>query len=203
MRQRLVFLNFLVLACLPTVSTAQQFEVTPIFGFAATEVADDNDQSPRSLAREVDIDDQPTAGLILGVGITRRSQIELLVSRQDSRVENLLFNQNQRDLELEHRHIGYLYQWPLRRIEPFVVGSVGTTQATVGARSEEAFSLSVGGGLKVRANDRFGFRLASRLFVAGIDEDGPILCPLDHCLGHGGEEGLVQLDLRAGLFVRF
>ena len=203
MLERLVYLNLLVLMVLPTIATAQQFEITPLIGFAATDVPEDNDRNPTSLARKVDIDDQPLEGLIVGVGITRRSQIELLYSRQDSQVENLLFDQGARDLDLEYLHVGYLFQWPSRYVEPFLVGSVGTTRMTVAGRDEDAFSLSVGGGLKVLVNDRIGFRFASRLFLTPIEEDGLILCPLESCPGHGGEEGLVQLDLRAGLFVRF
>jgi len=202
------------LALLPAVAAAQQIEVTPIDGFSFAEIADDQDgrhhhshhqqnHGSDSFLDALAIDDEPSFGLIVGLGVTRHTQIELLYSRLETTLDDDRFDFGRRNMDLEYLHVGAIYQWTLDRLEPFLGGSLGTTRISLPGTSDDAFSLSTTGGLKVLFNDRVGIRFAGRLFLTEIDENGAILCPLGGCSRYGGEEVLAHLEISGGLLLRF
>ena len=211
MRARAIPVTLLVLA-IATVAPAQQIEVTPFVGFAATDVAQEessrhyhgHDTPELRFDESIDVDEDSIYGLSLALGLTRHTQIELLYSQQRTSYRDTTDREDRRfDLDLDYTHVGIAYQWTLDRVEPFVVASLGTTRvASDLAPADDVFSVSGGGGIKLMLNDRLGLRFAGRVFVSAIDEDDPLLCPVATCGGEG-EEALAQFDLSAGLVLRF
>jgi hypothetical protein len=201
------------IALLPTLVAAQQIEVTPFAGFGSVEIADgldddhhDSHYHHHGSERSVDhlaIDDEPSFGLIVGLGVTRHTQIELLYDRLDTTTVESHFGPRARGMDLEYLHVGAIYQWTFDRVEPFLGGSLGATRISLPGGNDEAFSLSATGGVKLLFNDRVGIRFSGRLFLTEIEESGAILCPLGECLGHSGEEVLAHLEIGSGLLIRF
>jgi len=200
----------------PGVATAQQIEVTPLVGFGFVEIADDQNShyhdphhddhdhhGSDTFLDDIAIDDEPNLGLIVGLSVTRHTQLELLYNRLETTVDDDRFDLRSRNLDLEYLHVGAIYQWTFDRVEPFVGGSIGATRISYAGTGDDAFSLSATGGLKVLFNDRVGIRFSGRLFLTAIDESDSILCPLGECGGRHGEEALAHLEISSGLLFRF
>ena len=98
------------------------------------------------------------------------SQIELIASRPETSYGNdRLFDPapDGVDVDVTYYHVGYLYQWTPGKLRPYVAGSLGVTSLdpdVPGLGSDEKFSFSVGGCLKVMASEHVGFRLDGRFF---------------------------------------
>ena len=71
------------------------------------------------------------------------------------------------------RNVGMLFQTTDNDVVPFFVASAGITRLdpdVPGADSEERFSMSLGGGVKILFNDHFGLRLEGRGYFTLIDD---------------------------------
>jgi len=200
---------------LPTLAAAQQVEITPLLGFGVLDIAEENHSFDRTrgpgyqrghgednFLHGVDIDEEPSFGLLVGLSVSRHTQIEFLYSRQDTTFDDRRFELFDRDMDIEYLHVGAVYEWTFERVRPFVGGSIGSTRISVPGGSENAFSVSPTGGLKVLLNDRTALRFTGRLFLTPIEENGPLGCPTGECQGRGGEEALADLQFSVGLTFR-
>jgi hypothetical protein len=157
-------------------------------------------------------------GVIVGFDLRPGWQLEILANRTDSdldavaslvsvspgipdvRVEERL------DLEASHLQAGVSRSFGAGTVRPFLGAAIGFSRVEVDARepdprelglpiyltedvSEDAFSASAGGGVKVDLTDHFGLRFEGRAWW------------VDLSAAAGGE--LVQLDATAGLAVRW
>jgi len=201
------------LALAPTVAFAQSYtpglEITPTIGYrwGGELTAENNDL----FDKDTEVDSSEAYGLLIDIPLSRSSQIELMASRQSTSFsEGVLFPEDPttRDVDLTYYHVGYLYQWTPSNLRPFVVGSLGFTDINPeGAGSENRFSGSIGGGLKVDLSRNVGFRLEARGFWTDTGstrwyDD----CDDDRCRCWDDSDcsiDLFQSEIRFGLMVKF
>lgn len=149
-------------------------EITPTIGYRwGGEISNGETDL---LPYDVDVDEGESFGLMLNFPLTRGLQLELFHDRQSTRLvrEHGLFEtaDDWADVDIDYTHIGVLYQWHTRTVLPYVAGSAGIGHIApdiAGARSEDRFSMSLGGGIKIPISDHFAVRLDARQFFTAVD----------------------------------
>ena len=158
-----------------------------------------------------DIDGSSSFGLVVGIALDDESWIEILASRQQTRLESgTLFSPTPLfDLEISYLHVGGLFRWERGRVRPFITGSLGLTHLDPRPSDLEAetrFSVSFGGGLLVEVSEHVGIRFEGRGFGTFIDTDSRIFCRSGSgasCLVQLDGDILVQGELSVGLAIEF
>lgn len=150
------------------------FELTPTFSynFGGTLSA----ESASVFDFDLQAADSEAYGITFGIPLSPWAQIELLASRQQTQLEydrgNFTGNLGVADFDVTYYHVGGLFQWGNGQIHPFVVASLGIANLNPdlpGARSENKFSGSIGGGVKVFFTDNIGLRFEGRGFWTLLD----------------------------------
>jgi hypothetical protein len=208
----LLILSMLGLITLVTLPAAAQshgngIEITPMVGYRWGGTFTFMDW-------ESDIEEDSAYGLVIDFPITRGLQLELLAARQSTRLYSpagcLMCTTcycGTGDIDITHYHVGVLYQWHTRSIDPFVVGSIGIGDIDPGdpnARDQTRFSTSVGGGFKLWFSEHLGFRLEARGIWTDTDDNG---CRNDYWCDDWhdwhGDYGMVQGEFKAGVIFSF
>lgn len=154
--------------------TRGRFELTPTFSynFGGTLSAEDSHLSDFDL----EADDSEAYGVTFGIPLSPWAQIELLASRQQTQLvyDQGLFGGSRgvADFDVTYYHVGGLFQWGNGQIHPFLVASLGVANLNPdisGARAENKFSGSLGGGVKIFFTDNIGLRLEGRGFWTLLD----------------------------------
>ena len=158
---------------------------------------------------ELEAESNESFGLTLGIPVSRHFQVELLALQQDTRLEigEGVGDLEIDDLEASYYHAGILWQGGLGQVRPFVAASAGVTRFDPGLtrfRSEDQFSISVGGGVKIMTSRNIGFRLEGRLFATDLDEPriDAFDDDYDYCYD-SCDQTFVQGRLSAGLIFAF
>lgn len=202
-------LTSLICLLLPMAATAQKFEFTPFAGFHFGGEFDEDAEVFPSGVSEFELDDTESVGVILGIGVTRGLQVELIWSRQETElIEDRFFGggSGRSDLDLSYYHAGVAYQWKIGQVRPFVAASLGVTElepARADLEGDTRASVGLGGGVKLMFSKNIGLRLEGRLLVTdtGDDDHGCDDCYCDEydC----DNDSLAQGVLRAGLVIAF
>jgi hypothetical protein len=199
-------LVLLVPAALP--AAAQGLEVTPMFGYRWGGTL--SDETNDLFDQDVDIESSTSYGLHVGIPLGAHSQIELIGSRQSSKFgDALLFGgASGVDVDVTYYHVGYQYQWITGNrgnLRPYVAASLGVTNLdpdVQGASSDDRFSMSLGGGLKVMATEHIGFRLDGRLYWTDTGDHEHV--DWDECDDDCWEwDSLVQQEVKVGVVFVF
>ncbi len=182
--KRLVTTLALIAGLLPWAASAQQsnyssyrsnyrFEFTPTasYRFGGTLYAGESSL----FTNDVKVKDSSAYGLTFDIPLASNIQLELLANRQSStlRFDQGLFGgtSNVADIDVSYYHVGVLWQWGDGPVVPFVVASLGDTNLNPdvpGASSNDRFSASLGGGVKVFFNDNIGLRFEGRGFWTDV-----------------------------------
>ncbi len=173
---------------------AAQFEITPFAGFTWGGTFTDSVTGTTLRA-----DDTKSYGLMLDFQIDERTQYELYVSRQATRLRtdkgpftgNPLF-----DLDIEYYHIGGTYTEAEGKVKPYVVGGLGATHMVPqgpGLNAETKFSFDLGGGVKLQATEHIAFRLEGRWFGTLFNGSGAVFC----------SNGVCAVNVQGDLFSQF
>ena len=180
-------------------------EITPQIGYrieGAVEVADDN-----FLSGDAEIDEGEVVGATLGFPLTRNFQIEILARQQETalRSDGGLFENPTKiaDLDITQLNVGLAAQWGSGQVQPFFGVSIGVAQLDPdlpNTDTEEQFSASMGGGVKVYFNDHFGFRFEGRGWYTSIDDDRDY-CDRN-CYDYE-DSGIYQIEGTAGVIFSF
>ena len=151
-----------------------QFELTPTFSynFGGTLSAQDSE----FFDFDLEADDSEAYGVTFGIPLSPWAQIELLASRQQTALayDEGLFGGTfgVADFDVSYYHVGGLFQWGNGQVHPFFVASLGVANLNPdvpGARAENKFSGSLGGGVKIFFTDNVGLRLEGRGFWTLLD----------------------------------
>jgi len=146
-----------------------RFELTPTlaYRFGGTIYRGDS----TLFTSDVKVEDSIAYGLTFDIPLSSDIQLELLANRQASslRADRGLFGTNSDvgDIDVSYYHVGLLWQWGHGQVIPFFTGSLGDTNLDPkipGASSDDRFSLSLGGGVKVLFTDSIGLRFEGRGF---------------------------------------
>jgi opacity protein-like surface antigen len=196
---------------IPVAAQAQSanIEITPTIGYRWGGTVDAWATDMNS--SDAELDDGSAYGLVVDIPITRGLQLELMADRQSTGlIQNrsylwvpLVIDVN---LDVTYYHVGLLWQWQARKLNPYIVGSIGVADLDLdvpGANDETRFSTSFGGGLKLWLSDHVGFRVEGRGYWTDTGNDD--------CWGGGDEwcdwdwygDDLVQGEVKVGVIFTF
>jgi hypothetical protein len=194
--------------------TRGRFELTPTFSynFGGTLSA----ESSSLFDFDLEAADSTAYGVTFGIPLSPWAQIELLASRQQTELEydrgNFDSSFGVADFDVTYYHVGGLFQWGNGQIHPFFVASLGVANLNPdlpGARAENKFSGSLGGGVKIFLTDNIGLRFEGRGFWTLLDDSNDDYYWDDDC-HHCGEyddyyygytETFDQAQASAGLII--
>jgi len=151
-------------------------ELTPFAGYSFGGGFTDN-----TTGLDLDVDEGPSFGLILGIPATRDSRYELFYSLQKTELkgEGFFGGDTLFDLDIHYLHIGGTYLLPGGRVRPFIGGGLGLTHFVPdgpGLDSKTYFSLSLGGGAQIPISKRVGLRFEGRGFLTILPDQTDIFC---------------------------
>jgi hypothetical protein len=197
--KRILFSGMLVVLVLAVAAQAeaQQIEITPFvgyqFGGELEEIDDD------SITRK--LDQSPTWGLMLNVGITNLDQVEFYYSSQGTDLNRGV--EPAVGVTIDHFQIGAIHQYaPSRPINPYIGISLGASKFVIGGDSDTRFSGSLSGGVKMVVSDHLGFRFDGRVFGISTGSN-PITCSDEFCIGYPDTSIIWQYTINAGVMIHF
>ena len=212
----LVVLTLLVASGL---GNAQTVEITPFYGWQFGGGFGVRDGT-------VDIKADPVFGVMVDVRVRADATLEFIYSRQETMLElrstdALRPRVDFFDVNVEYFQAGGVYEFlgegaeyfdeddDKPAVRPFIVLTLGATRFSpsvggTGAGSDWRFSLGFGGGVKVFASKRLGFRLDARAWPTFVAGGGAFFCSLPGgCLFAFGGSASWQASATAGLIVAF
>jgi opacity protein-like surface antigen len=169
------------------------------FGGTFTNADDDTDRKLKSA---------PVFGFTVNLKSTDTGYYELTYSRQSSSLSGIA----PLDMTVEYLHIGGSLDFGQegKRTIPYFLITVGGTRFTPDSKdleTETAFSLSMGGGLKIPFSQHIALRLEGRAYATILDAHSIIFCQSGadqstcHIRVHGGS--FIQAQGTAGIMFRF
>ena len=209
LRNPYIVLTALLLHAAPLVADEPdpRFEITPYAAYRMGGSFDEADGAGR-----VDLNDSSAEGLLFNIAANPNGQYELMYARQrtDAGTSGFFANDPTIDLDVEYFQFGGTYLFDGENTRPFVALTLGATRfdpELPSTGSESFFSASLGGGVQIRARERLGMRLETRVTTTFVDNDSNIFCSsLDGagaCLVQVDGRSLTQWEARAGLVFRF
>jgi outer membrane protein with beta-barrel domain len=182
-----------------------RFELTPMAGYRLQGDFDAHDDAfdPRL---NVDVDESAVFGGFFDIPLSPYWQIEILANRQQTRFEAnrglLTPSDTLGDVDLTTVQAGFLFQWGGGQVSPFVAGALGLTRIDPkfdGLSSDDRFSASFGGGVKMFFNRNLGLRLEGRGYWTDLETGFD-----DHDHHHDqSSDGLFQWEGSVGLILAF
>jgi len=205
MRRALFAFAFLVLPSSAGLAQPGRFELTPFAGYRLKGDFDARSSDAFDPRLNVKVDASATYGLVLDIPLSRNWQIELLANRQRSQfiVDRGLLSPSMTlgDVDLSTLQAGFVLQWGAGQVNPFVTAAAGLTRIEPKFNelsSDDRFSASLGGGVKVFFSENLGIRLEARGYWTDLDT------------GFNGRydrydsgDGLYQTEGSAGLIIAF
>jgi hypothetical protein len=158
---------------------------------------------------ELDIDGAPSVGVAVDVPLYDGLSVTGLFSHQEARVDvpRPGAPTERVRLSIDHWHAGGTQEFGEGRVRPLLTGLLGITRYGGSGDSEYRFSVSVGGGVVLRANEHVGVRLDGRtyaVFVEGDGDDGSSgICTPGVCIIGLDVSIAWQAEFTAGLVVAF
>jgi len=182
MRQLLSFFLVTSAACglLSTPAVAQErldYELTP---YAAYRIGGDFEDD--ETGEEYDLDDSEAFGIILNIYAKPQGQWEILYAKQSTELDTLGALDGippSIDLDVEYLQIGGTYLFDSDKVQPFIALTLGVTHFDpqfADLDSENYFSASFGGGIKLNPEGRIGARLEGRVYSTFLESSSEIFC---------------------------
>jgi hypothetical protein len=206
-------LTSIALALAAAAARGQTVEITPVAGYRfgggfATEIVTD---SATSGVVDYEVEDAASLGAQLAFRVSRDGEIEVLYSRQGTRLETggLFTGVPVFDLALETWHAGgnYLFGEEDARVRPYIGMGLGVTRLLPepeGLEDETRFSASFAGGAKIWLGKRVGVRVEARGFFTFLESDSQSFCQTGQgCQVHAQGSDISQVEVRAGVVLRF
>jgi len=182
-------------------------EITPFGGYVWTFA---REAYYAAYGGKVDISDTGFWGVAVDVNVRPGGFLHLLYQRQDADLTfstfggiNLAPEVARTPIGIEYWHIGGGGGLPQGNILPFTTLSLGATRYILKdyTGDEWKFSMILGLGVKVYANDRLGLRLQGRMPFTIFSGGAGIGCGTGGCYTTFGGSGMAQIDLSAGLMI--
>ena len=182
----------------PTAAMAGEFEITPFLGY---QFGGDVETFYQGEYHDVNINSSENWGVVLSLGLSPMTQIELLYSTQDTKADAQRF-EDSLGLKIDYWQVSMLWNFdPDAQIQPYVVFGIGGTWLRPdGFSNTSRFSGNIGGGAKIFFSDSIGLRLEGRFYGTYINSTTSYCDPF-WCYGYNNS--LYQFDVSAGLIIRF
>ena len=203
MRRALFILVFL----LPAAAFAQpgRFELTPVAGYRLDGDFDARSSDAFDPNLNVKVDASAIYGVLFDIPLTPDWQIELLANRQRSQfvVDRGLLTPSTvlGDVDLTILQAGFLFQWGEGQVSPFITAAAGLTRIEPKFNelaSDDRFSASLGGGVKIFFSNNVGLRLEARGYWTDLGSN--FRGRYDR---YDSGNGLTQYEGSAGLIIAF
>jgi len=198
MRKIALLLLFSIVALAPTAADAGEFEITPFIGY---QFGGDVSTFYQGQNQDVSINSSENWGVVLSLGLSEMTQLELLYNTQDTTADANRFDDSL-GLNIDYWQLSLLWSFdPYAQINPYVVfGIGGTWMRPDGFSSLSRFSGNIGGGVKIFFSENIGVRLEGRFYGTYINSTTSYCDPF-WCYGYNNS--LYQFDISAGLIIRF
>jgi len=168
----------LALLVLPAAVHAQpgRFEITPTAGYRLKGDFDARRSDAFDPRFNVKVDESAVYGGVLDIPLSANWQLEILANRQQTRfvTDRGLFTPSAilGDVDLTTVQAGFLFQWGEGQVSPFIVAAAGLTRIDPRfdeLSSDDRFSASLGGGVKIFFSPNLGLRLEARGYWTDLD----------------------------------
>ena len=185
-------------AIAPTATEAREFEITPFIGY---QFGGDVTTFYQGQYQDVSVGSGENYGVVLSLGLSEFTQLELLYNTQDTNADANRF-EDSIGLTIDYWQLSFLWGFdPDAQVNPYVVfGLGGTWLKPDGFSNLSRFSGNIGGGAKIFFSDNVGLRLEGRFYATYINSTTSYCDPL-WC--YGWPNSLYQFDVSAGLIIRF
>lgn len=153
-----------------------RFELTPFAGFATGGEFED-----MTSGASLELDDSNSFGLILDIQESADTQWEVLYSLQTTAGDTtgLPISGAPLDIDVHYIQGGGTYLFSGDAARPFLSLTIGAAHfepGLSGVDSETFFAFSIGTGLQIRPNSRFGIRLEARAYGTLLDSESALFC---------------------------
>jgi hypothetical protein len=200
-----------ILLLVPVAARGQTVEITPFVGyrmgggFLATLDAD-----PPDLV-DADVEEAAAFGAHVGFRVSRDGELEVLYTRQPTRLVTSSFLTGVRlfDLAVETWQAGgnYLFAEEDSRVRPYIGMGLGVTRLLPepdGLRDETRFCASFAAGAKVWLGAHVGLRVEARGLFTVLESDRETFCDSgEGCVVRSSGSEMSQAEVHAGLVLRF
>lgn len=200
----------LTLMAVPAMAAEQKgVEVTPLAGYGIGGTFEQVLTVSPYTSRKLDLNESGLFGIAVDVDITDQTQYEFYFSQQQTKLTDSsggALPSSLFDMNVNYIHVGGVLSFGDKRVDPFIVGTLGATHFDpdhASYSSKTLFSIGLGGGVKLFLTDNIGFRFEGRGFGTLHSGGGYIYS------GSGGTQigiygdVLWQAQFNAGLIVRF
>ena len=192
-----------VLPALAQTAAQPRMEIT---GFAGYRTGGDF-KEPTTDGR-LKLDSDNSLGLILNIDHDANTQWEFLFSHQSTRLKPApLFTGEPRfDVDVYYLSGGGIYVWHHPRVEPFLGAGIGIAHLSPQDPrydSETRALFSLAGGYRFRQTENIGLRLEARGYYILLNTSAAVFCGSGGCIARVDSSGLTQVEINAGLSVRF
>jgi len=198
MKRTALLLLVSIAALAATATEAREFEITPFIGY---QFGGDVSTYYQNQYQDVSVDSSENFGVVLSLGLSEMTQLELLYNTQDTTADANRFDDSL-GLNIDYWQLSLLWGFnPDAQINPYVVFGIGGTWLRPdGFSSTSKFSGNIGGGVKIFFSDNIGVRLEGRFYGTYINSTTSYCDPF-WCYGYNNS--LYQFDVSAGLIIRF
>ena len=153
-----------------------KFELTPFAGFSAGGEFEDS-----TTTASLELDDSAAFGLILNIDESANTQWEILYSLQTTEADTtgLPISGAPLDIDVHYIQGGGTYLFDGNAARPFLAATIGASHfepGLSGVDSETFFAFSIGTGLQIRPNERFGIRLEARGYGTLLNSESDLFC---------------------------
>lgn len=194
-------LTAILLVC-PAIASAQTVEIAPFTGYRLG-----GDFFERVTNQPVDLDGASTIGGVLNVAMHDGLWFEGLATHQEAEVDvagTPLVPSKRWRIIVDHWMAGGLQEFGEGRARPFLTGLLGLTRYAAEGDNEVRFTVSAGGGVKLRPLRHLGARFDGRVFTTFADIEGrTIACSPGFCLVTFNADIVWQAEFSAGVVIAF
>jgi opacity protein-like surface antigen len=154
------------------------------------------------------LDDRGSVGLVLNIDHDANTQWEFLFSHQSTRLKPapLFTGESRFDVDVYYLSGGGIYVWHNPRVEPFLGAGIGIANfspqdSRYDSETRALFSLT--GGYRFRLTEHIALRLEARGYYTLLNTNAAVFCGNGGCIARVDSSGLTQVEINAGLSVRF
>jgi len=190
--------------------SAPRFEVTPFVGYRFGGSFDVPPADETSSGKSIDLDDDTSYGIDVGLYRDHHSFYELLYSRQQTNLDSSQPALRNVDVTAEYLHFGGTLLFDEEYwFVPYLSFTIGATRLDPkGSYDDETkFSASLGGGVRFPINDRFAATLGARGYLTFIGSDTSLFCSSINgqgtCLLKSSGSTFFQGEALLGLTLKF
>ena len=178
-------------------------EITPVLGYRSGGSFQDV-----TTQESLKLDESPSYGLVINMDDETNTQWEFAYSRQETELQlgSSFTDDRQFDLNVDYFSVGGVYVWQEERLQPFVGATVGLAYLDPqdsGYDSESNFLLQLSGGYKYFITPNFGLRVEARGYGVLLNTDAAVFCSNGDCIARVESNGFGQVEINAGLNLRF